>query len=393
MFFGPVGVKQNLYQGSGSIRAIPKILEAESWKRVMIVADPGVEKAGLVKPFEKLLKDCGADYCLFTNIRPNPEQVTIEQEAIPMYREFKADVILAIGGGSALDSAKGIAIVGESGLSIKDAMAASPGVHAPMPHKTYPMIAVPTTCGTGSETTRNAVISDETGYKMVPMQDCILPQYAVCDPDLLATLPQSVASATAMDALVQAIECYVGLGANPMSEIYSLSAIELIGAAIRPYYANRAHPKWADKMSLGCMYGGIAWNLALPAQVHCSNHAITQHLHIPHGDACAILFPPFIEWNGIACKDKFKKVYELMFPDKDSSGFEPELLMTEIMRLNRDLNIMGGKTMKDFGATEAIIHKIMEPFSPKRPGYPRTTSKEDWTKIMIKVMNGEYMIP
>ena len=392
MYFGPVGVKQNIIQGSGAISAIPKVLSDQGWKRVMIVADPGVEKAGLVKPFEELLNEAGVPYCLFTKIRPNPEAVTIEKEAIPMYKEFKADVMIAIGGGSAMDSAKGVALVGESGLSIKEAMAASPGLHAPMPHKTFPMIAIPTTCGTGSESTRNAVISDETGYKMVPMQDCILPQYAICDPDLLATLPQSVAAATGMDAFVQAVECYVGLGNNPMSELYALKAIELIGQAIRPYYANRAHKKWADMMSLGCVFGGIAWNLSWPAQVHCSNHAITQYLHIPHGDACAILFPPFIEWNGLSSKDKFEKVYRLMFPDRDCEIFEVELLVEEVMKLNRDINILGGKTMKDYGADEAMIHKIMESFSPQRPGYPRTTSKEDWTNIMIKVMNGEYMM-
>jgi len=392
MYFGPVGVRQKIYQGSGAIAAIPKILAAEGWKRVMIVADPGVDKAGMIKPFEDMLTKEGFEYCKFTNIRPNPEAITIEKEAVPMYKEFKADVMLAIGGGSAMDSAKGVAIIGESNNTVKEAMKASPSPTAPMPYKTFPIIAVPTTCGTGSEATRNAVISDETGYKMVPMQDCILPAYAVCDPDLLATLPQHVAAATAMDALVQAVESYVSLGANDMSEVFSLRAIELIGQSIRPYYANRAHPKWANMMSLGCLYAGIAWNLSLPAQVHCSNHPITQYLHIPHGDACAILFPPFIEWNGIACKEKFHKVYNLMFPDKAiRDGFEVQMLVDEAIKLNRDLNILGGKTMKDYGCTEEIVHKIMSTFSPARPGYPRTTSREDWTKIMIKVMNGEYM--
>ena len=302
MYFGPVGVKQSIYQGSGAISAIPEILTFERWQRVMIMADPGVAKGGMIKSLEEMLKTAGIEYCLFTNIRPNPEAVTIENEAVPMFKEFQGDVLLAIGGGSTLDSAKGVALIGESDLTVKEAMQVTATPRDPMPYKTFPIIAVPTTCGTGSEATRNAVISDESGYKMVPMQDCILPTYAVCDPDLLATLPQHVAAATAMDALVQAIECYVGLGANPMSEIYSLRAIELIGECIRPYYANRAHPKWANGDEPWGLYGGIAWNLALPAQVHCSNHP-SPSTCIFHGDACAILFPPFIEWNGIACKE------------------------------------------------------------------------------------------
>ena len=115
-----------------------------------------------------------------------------------MYRKFKADVPIAVGGGSTMDSAKGVAIVGESNLSIKEASEVLPDQK--MPYKTYPLICVPTTCGTGSEVIRNAVISEPNGHKMVPMQNCILPNYAIEDPDLLASLPPHVAAATAMDA-------------------------------------------------------------------------------------------------------------------------------------------------------------------------------------------------
>ncbi len=254
------------------------------------------------------------------------------------------------------------------------------------------MIAVPTTCGTGSETCKNAVISDKDENKLVPMHDSILPKYAVCDPDLLATLPPSVAATTGMDALVQAIEGYVSLGASDFSEIFALRAVELIGQAIRPYYANRANPKWANMMSLGCIYQGISWDHAGPAQNHGTNHPITTYLHIAHGDTCAILLPPFIEWNGLACKDKFHKVYNFMFPDKAiEKGFEVQMLVDEAIKLNYDLNIMDRKTMADYGAELKTIDLILEDFH-NLPSYPRTTTREDWKKIMIKVMNGEYML-
>ena len=402
MSFGPFGVKQNIYQGSGVISMIPRILANEGWKRVMIVADPGVEKAGLIKPFEKILKDKGVEYCIFNNIRPNPEAVTIDNEAVPMFKKFKGDVLLAIGGGSTMDTAKGVAIVGESDMSIMDVPMAPDILMAmietkekiipPLAHKTYPMVAVPTTCGTGSETCKNAVISDKDENKLVPMHDSILPKYAVCDPDLLATLPPSVAATTGMDALVQAIEGYVSLGASDFSEIFALRAVELIGQAIRPYYANRANPKWANMMSLGCIYQGISWDHAGPAQNHGTNHPITTYLHIAHGDTCAILLPPFIEWNGLACKDKFHKVYNLMFPDKAiEKGFEVQMLVDEAIKLNYDLNIMDRKTMTDYGAELKTIDLILEDFF-NLPSYPRTTTREDWKKIMIKVMNGEYML-
>jgi len=254
------------------------------------------------------------------------------------------------------------------------------------------MIAVPTTCGTGSETCKNAVISDKDENKLVPMHDSILPKYAVCDPDLLATLPPSVAATTGMDALVQAIEGYVSLGASDFSEIFALRAVELIGQAIRPYYANRANPKWANMMSLGCIYQGISWDHAGPAQNHGTNHPITTYLNIAHGDTCAILLPPFIEWNGLACKDKFHKVYNFMFPDKAiEKGFEVQMLVDEAIKLNYDLNIMDRKTMADYGAELKTIDLILEDFH-NLPSYPRTTTREDWKKIMIKVMNGEYVL-
>lgn len=392
MTFKPFGVNQSIYQGSGCISMIPEICGLEGWKRVMIMADPGVEKFGAVKPFEEILKNAGIEYCIFTNIAPNPLQVTIESEAIPMYKAFKADVILAIGGGSTMDSAKGVAIVGESDLSIKEAMNVKPDQK--MPYKTFPMIAVPTTCGTGSECTANAVITEPNGHKMVPIQKCILPQYAVCDPDLLASLPPHVAAATAMDALVQAVESYVSLAANDFSEVMSLRATELIGQCIRQYYHNRTITKYADMMSLGCMYAGIAWNLSGPAQVHGSNHPITEQLHISHGDACAILFPVFAEWNGTVCKDKFFKVYNLLCPEHpvERKDFKVRMLVDELIQLNRDLNILNGKSMADLGCTEETVDIMLKNFPGwSRPNYPRTTTKADMKGLFMRVMNGEFL--
>lgn len=390
--FRPFNVNK-IYQGSGSISVIPEILELEGWKRVMVVADPGVVKFGSIKPVEEMLKNAGIEYCLFTNIEPNPLAETIEKEAIPMYKEFKADVMIAIGGGSTLDSAKGIAIVGESDLSIKEA-SNSVMPDQKMPYKTFPIIAIPTTCGTGSEVIRNAVISEPDGHKMVPMQNCILPDYAIEDPDLLASLPPQVAAATAMDALVQAVEAYVSLAANDFSETMSLRAIELIGQCIRPYYNNRSIKKWANMMSLGCMYAGIAWNTSFIAQIHGSNHPITELLHIPHGEACAILFPVFAEWNAFVCKDKFFKVYNLLCPEHpaERSQFEVKMLVDEIIQLNRDLNIMNGKTMADYGCTEETIDKMMEEFPENgKPSFPRTTTRAQMKELYMRVMKGEFL--
>jgi alcohol dehydrogenase class IV len=263
-----------------------------------------------------------------------------------------------------------------------------------MPYKTYPLICVPTTCGTGSEVIRNAVITEPDGHKMVPMQNCILPSYAVCDPDLLASIPPHVAAATGMDAFVQAIEAYVSLAATDFSETMSLRAIELIGEAMRPYYCNRSIKKWANMMSLGCMYAGIAWNISFVAQIHGSNHPITELLHISHGDACAILLPVFVEWNGPVSFDKFFKVYNILHSDAPvkKSDFKIKMLVDDFIQLNRDLDILNGKSMSDYGCTKETVDEMMSTFPEKGLfSFPRTTTREQMRDMYIRVMNGEFL--
>ena len=388
------GVKQTIYQGSGCIVKIPEILKAEGWNRVLLVVGPNILKAGGSQKIEDMLKNAGIYYEIFSKIVPNPLQTDIEEVGIPMYRNMKADVMIAIGGGSTMDSAKGIAIVGDSDMNIKEVSAKCYDINPfyPTPWKTYPMIAVPTTCGSGSEVIRNAVISEPDGHKMVPMHDSILPAYAICDPDLLATLPPHVAAASVMDALVQAIEAYFSLASNDFSEMMSLRAIEHIGPHIIQYYHNRSITEHADAISKGCMYAGMAWNNAFVAQIHGTNHPLTEILDIPHGDACAILLPPFVEHNGAVSKDKFWKVHNLMYPDHPVArcDFETDMLVQKLIKLNRDLNIMNGKTLADHGCTEEVVDRMISGFNGALYTFPRATTKEELKNIYMDVMNGKY---
>lgn len=390
----PFGIKQTIFQGKGCLRKIPEILKREKWQRVLLVIGPHVERTSTGEQVKQLLDDAGAEYAIFSAVRSDPLISDIEQIGIPLAKEFRPDVILAVGGGSSLDSAKGIAIVGESDHTIKELMGDLRKVNpfAPMPHRTYPMIAVPTTFGTGSEVIRNAVVTDESGRKIVLMHDCILPAYALCDPDVAATLPPRTAAAAAMDALVQAVEAYVSLAANDFSETMSLRAVEHMGPHIVPYYRDRADPVHADAVCKASMYGGIAWNNSFVAQIHASNHPVTELLGIPHGEACAILFPAFVEYNGEACKEKFRKVHNLMYPEDPvpQGKFEPSYLVSKLIQLNRDLGILGGKTLADYGCTEDTIDQIMATFPEDLYTYPRPTTKEDMKEIYVRVMRGEF---
>ena len=408
MFFMPVsnpflapdkyrgfGAKQTIHQGHGCISKIPEILEDEDWKRVLLCIGPTLIRNGTAQVFEDMLKSVGIIYEVFSEIKPNPLQTDIEGVGIPLFKKMNADVLLAIGGGSTMDSAKAIAMVGETNMGIKEAnnKCMDIGPYKPPPWKTYPMIAVPTTCGSGSEVIRNAVISEPDGHKMVLMQDCILPAYAVCDPDLLATLPQQIAAATVMDALVQAVEAYFSLAANDFSETMSLRAVEHMGPHIVQYYHDRSIPEHADAISKGCMYAGMAWNNSFPAQIHGTNHPITELLDISHGEACAILYPPFIEWNSIACKEKFRKVHNLMYPGEPltEADFDVEILVNKSIQLNRDLNIMNGKSMADYGCTEETVDRMLSDFRGTRYTFPRATDRDEMKKIYMDVMNGKYL--
>mgnify|MGYP001118984217 FL=1 len=387
-----LGIRQRLYQGSGCISVIPQILEMEGWNRVMLVADPGLYGAGVIQPIEDMLKAAeGIEYILFTNVRPNPEAATIEDEAIPAARSFGAQVLIAVGGGSTMDTAKGVAIVGDTDAHVMDFNSYPPS--KPLPHKTYPIIAVPSTAGTGSEVCRNAVICDRNGFKLVPMHDAILPVYALMDPDLLAGLPYRVAAATAVDAFTHALESYTNMNANDFTELFSLHALELIGEAIRPFVANPAEDKWANMMSLGSMYAGFSLGIASIGQDHVITHPMSEEpFHMPHGDACGMVLPAVIEWNGMGCKEKYRRAYNAITKKNVSEGdFEVQMLIDWVMDLNADLHIAGDQDFEEWGYNDGEVLELMlkHPIfnnKDKTPNsqcaYPRVTRMKDFRYLI-----------
>lgn len=384
--YRPFSVNQNIYYGSGCRTEIPSICAREEWKRVLVIADPGIVQSGVVKQIQELLDKAGISHALFDDIKPDPPVEKIEL-AIEMARTFNADVLLAIGGGSSLDTAKGVAIVGDSNYKVEDFW----GVDADMSfsHRAYPIIAVPTTAGTGSEVTRNAVISDRNNYKMVILQNAILPKYAILDADMLATLPKKVAAASSIDALVHAVEAYVSLRATDFSDTMAERAIVLIGPNIRPFIANRANNDVASKMILGSAYAGIALSLANPGQAHCLSHPLTRLYHFAHGDANAILFPAVVEYNALSDTGKFKKIYNLMCPEKAvEKGFEPKLLVNELIQLNKDLGI--DKSLSELGVTQEGIKEMVEEcfVTPMYINFPHTTNREEVNKLYQRAFVG-----
>jgi alcohol dehydrogenase class IV len=392
------------YQGSGAISMIPEICNAEGWSKLLLVIDPGVLAAGSADGIIKIVEDAGFEYRIFSKIEPNPLDEDIEKVGIPMCRELDADVVVGIGGGSGMDSAKGIVMVGKSDMTVKEATEkldeGNPYVKPSW--FTYPMIAIPTTCGTGSEVIRNSVITEPNGHKLVTGHDCILPNYAICDPDLLASLPAPAAAASAGDALVQAVESYVSRAATVFSEACGLRAVELIGPVLVEYVRNPADKEAADRVSKGCIFNGYSWNGAFPCQIHGCNHPITEVLHIPHGDTCVMLLPWFVEWNGENAKEKFWKVHNAMYPlaQVTFADFEISDFVDKLKKLNFELNIMDNMTMDEYvkahgnpdGCSDETCDKIIDmQFDPTMFTFPRKTSVAEMKKALRDVNHGKYI--
>ena len=392
------GVPQRLYQGSGSIQKLSEILELENWKRVMLVAGPTLYKTGVIAPIEDMIKESGAEYIVFTNIKPNPEVKPIEEEALPAFREFKPDVIVAVGGGSTLDSAKGIVVSGDSGRPVLDFTIDKLAQHDRLQHKTPPLIAIPTTAGTGSEVGANAVIGDEHGLKLVIRHDSIVPQYALLDPDLLAGLPFSVAAATAMDTFVQALETLTNRNANDFTKTCSLRSLELIGGSIRSFVADPSDPRHSNNMSLACMWAGFSLGLAGIGQDHVITHPMGEEpFNLPHGDACGMALPAVIEYNGLACKDLYHQAFDALTGKHTCiSDFEVQMLIDWCVSLNEDLHIAKDKSFEEWGydgketlelmMRHPIIKIAVEINSPQgQTEYPRRTGYDEYRKIINRV--------
>ena len=402
--YKPFGMKQYVYTGSGCIEVIPEIMELNGWKKVLFVIDPGVLKFGTADKIIQIVKDAGYEYDIFSEIKPNPHCEDVEKIGHPMYRKLGADVMIAIGGGSTMDSAKGIAMMGGSDMDVATAndKLYDLNPYSPVPWEIYPIIAIPTTMGTGSEVMRTAVISEPNGHKLVPMHDCITPKYAIEDPDLLASLPAHVAAYSAMDSLVQGIESYVSRGATDFSEMCALHGIELMGPNMVAYVRNPSDKEVAAKISLGSMYTSLSWNGSFVCQVHGCNHPITEILHISHGDSCALLLPWFVEWNGENAKEKFWKVRNAMYPLEKVSFEEfsiPELV-ERLMKLNYDLNIMDNLTMDEYvkkynlapGCDDATCDLIIDSqFTPNMFTFPRKTSLEQMKQALRDINRGKYI--
>jgi alcohol dehydrogenase len=262
--------------------------------------------------------------------------VATVEKAADAFQAVGADFLVALGGGSPMDVAKAVGVVAKYGGKITE----YEGAHK-VPGKIIPLIAIPTTAGSGSEVTAFSVITDHSrDYKLTVFSYELLPTYAILDPTLLTTAPASVAAACGIDAFIHAEEAYVSTDASPFSEAMSEKAMELIGGNIRRFVANRGDIEAAEAMMTGSLFAGIAFSFARLGNIHAMSHPVSAFYNVPHGVANAVLFPVIAQYNAIADKGKYIRIYNTIssVPAK-TEEFKAEMLAEAIKELCRDISI------------------------------------------------------
>lgn len=374
-------VPQNCVFGLGALKKLPEMLKLCGSNSVFLISDRGLEAIGVVEKVRKIIVDAGIKYDEYLDVLPNPT-VDIVTEAANKYKASGATAFLALGGGSPMDVAKAVGVVAKFGGSITD----YEGV-GKVPGDIDPLIAIPTTAGTGSEVTVAAVITDEArNYKLSVLGPQISPRYAVMDPELIMTAPASIAAACGVDAMIHALEAYINTAASPFSDAMAEKALEMIGANIRRFVANRQDVEAACAMMAGSTFAGIAFALARLGDIHAMSHPVSAFFHVAHGVANAVLMPTILEFNALADKGRYAKIYKYITGKDAGPDFVPMDLVAEIRQLNADLGIPA--CLADVGVTEDKIPQMA--VDAMKSGNvlvnPRATTLKDVEMLYKKAM-------
>lgn len=333
-------VPQNITVGKGSLAKLPEVAKKLGGSHAFLMSGPHLAKMGLVEKATESLKSAGIEVDTFTEIEGNPSVETVEK-ATAAFKEASADFIVAFGGGSPMDVAKAVGVTAKYGGSITEYEGAHK-VAGPI----IPLIAIPTTAGTGSEVTAFSVITDHSrDYKLTVFSYEILPAYAILDAELLTTAPASVASACGIDAFIHAEEAYISTAASPFSDAMAEKAMSLIGKNIRRFVANRGDIEAAEAMLVGSLFAGIAFSFARLGNVHAMSHPVSAFFDVPHGVANAVLLPVVAEYNALADHGRYLTIYnDISLVPAYEEEFEPLMLVDAIRELCEAIGIPANLT-------------------------------------------------
>ncbi|MGN0783001.1 MAG: lactaldehyde reductase [Christensenellales bacterium] len=367
-------LNETSYHGKGAINAIAEEIQARNAKKAFVCSDPDLVKFNVTAKVTNLLEKANIPFELYTNIKPNP---TIEnvQTGVKAFKNSNADIIVAVGGGSSMDTAKAIAIIATN-PEFADVRSLE-GV-APTKNKCAPIIAVPTTAGTAAEVTINYVITDEEkNRKMVCVDVHDIPVVAVVDPDMMSTMPASLTAATGMDALTHAIEGYITKGAWELSDMFHLKAIEIIARSLEAAVANKEEGR--KDMALGQYVAGMGFSNVGLGIVHSMAHPLGALYDTPHGIANAIILPTVMEYNADATGEKYRDIAKAMGVknvDDMSLADARTAAVNAVKRLSKAVGIP--TTLKGIVKEEDLDFLSESAYADAcRPGNPKDTSVAD----------------
>ena len=376
-------LNETSYHGAGAIANIAVEAKNRAFKKAFVCSDPDLIKFGVSKKVTDVLDDAGIAYEMFSEIKPNPTIQNV-QSGVEAFKASGADCIVAIGGGSSMDTAKAIGIIIKN-PEFADVRSLE-GV-APTKNKCVPIIAVPTTAGTAAEVTINYVITDaEKNRKMVCVDVHDIPVVAVVDPDMMSSMPKGLTAATGMDALTHAIEGYITKGAWEMSDMFHLKAIEIISKSLRGAVDNT--PEGREGMALGQYIAGMGFSNVGLGIVHSMAHPLGALYDTPHGVANAIILPTVMEYNAPATGEKYRDIAKAMGVEGTENMSVDEYrkaAVDAVRQLAKDVGIPAD--LKAIVKPEDVDFLAQSAYDDAcRPGNPRDTSVAELAELYRSLM-------
>jgi len=366
--------------GPGCIEQITGIVADYEAKNVVIITDQGVWNSGLVEKPKTLLEGAGVNVHVINDTPPEP---TVDQvnAVFKAAREFECEMIIGIGGGSSMDAAKLVALLLTNDVNLRELVKGK----AQIKHRGVPTLMIPTTAGTGSEATPNAIVLvPEEELKVGIVSGKMVPDCVILDPTMTINLPKHITANTGMDALCHAIECYISKKANPFSDTFALKAITLISRSIRTAYHDGHNLAAREDMLLGAMFGGISIATSSTTAVHALSYPLGGKYHIPHGLSNAILLPGVMKFNLDVCEEKFKEIAIAM--ELNITGCTTreaaEKMINNLYSMIADLNVTCD--LKAKGIDEAALDDLIEAAAKVTrllDNNPKVVTKEDMRVI------------
>ena len=377
-------LNETSYFGKGAREVLVDEIKTRGYNKVLVVTDKALFEVGVTGKVTALLDESGIAYEVFSEVKPNPTKRNV-WDGVEACKKAQADLIVAVGGGSSIDTAKAISIImtnpeNEDIVSLEGLSNTK--------NKGLPIIALPTTAGTAAEVTINYVITDEDReVKMVCVDPHDIPIVAIVDTELMASMPKSLAAATGMDALTHAVEGYITKGHNTMSDMFHMEAIKLIFKYL-PAAVNEKDEEAIDKMGLAQYIAGMGFSNVGLGIVHSMAHQLGAVYDTPHGIANAILLPTVMKYNGEVCYERFREILIALDVDaKDMSKEEViETFVGMIVELSKKVGIT--QTVSEGGGKEEDLDMLADKAMADAcmPGNPREVTKEDFIKLFKEAM-------